>query len=982
MDIRTLTLFISGALSALCSDAQTNELISLTTADGFGGDVFIKQNIANDQSRLEVKNATTLSTKSFLKFDVTAYAERMEGLENATLRLVTNFNHIGGSTGDPAENTVFVYGVTDDALDNWDELQVSWENAPANVGTGNDLDMEKVTPLGSIFVPANPDPDTVSYSSAELTNFIKNDANGLITVVLRREDGNGSHNLRFHSKESATGRNDMSLAPTLEFTLPPITQEQMTFDQLLGGSTVRPGFFDSPWFGRFGYDGGDFATGPLGTFWIGAVENTQSMWLWSADLAQWLWTADNIYPHFYLYQTGWMYLYFTPSRGAFIYNYADTSWTEHNQTGWTFPLSEDELMQRLIETVPNTPNPRILRPTQNLAALRGKLNEGWLKDAHAQLMLDVSLILREPSFNISYGPTIGRRMHKAIASLAMAGFIEDEPAYFRRAIDYTIHQINSFSIDQFELNNSGSPHLGTGDVLHALALAYDWLYPHLTIIERGKIRSTIETLGNRQIENLQGIYDGSSSFNDSSNHNAVGNGGLGMAAIALGNKPEWLLQAVRQTRNYFNFSADEEGWNFEGRSYFAYGGWGAFPFADAVEMLGGPDIIDEFPQYERVAVDYFLRQMPPFTTTSGIAAALPFIVRSQDPYGLWLWLHVLGVEGDGSYGGGGSDLSFLPYALLWADPALQPLTPVNADLPLDKVFPSDRALFRDGWGSLDAVVTFTSGWTRHSGHRMRNDNSFNFYALGEQFSISTSDAQTRMEVLHSLVMVDEPRRNRNPQEYPYGAEFETVAADEDHAYIKSDATRSVVYYIDADGWLSEEKRKVTEAKRQFLFARSPEGIHQPYLFVIDDLTARADNATFSWLLQTSAKNGIELADLGNAFRIIGGNLGNLLEVDFLAPADLTNQILSHEGRDEIKGRWSDDRINSTLTTIATNASAKAVRFIALLRAHEAGTPPPDFIFTGSDTNGEIIVTLSDGTIDSIMIQDGEISFQRTRPENR
>jgi hypothetical protein len=304
---------------------------------------------------------------------------------------------------------------------------------------------------------------------------------------------------------------------------------------------------------------------------------------------------------------------------------------------------------------------------------------------------------------------------------------------------------------------------------------------------------------------------------------------------------------------------------------------------------------------------------------------------------------------------------------------------MDADLPLDKVFPSDRALFRDGWDPMDAVVTFTTGWAWHPGHRVRSDNSFNFYALGEQFAISPADAQTRMEVLNSLVMVDEPRRSRDPDEFRYGAAFEAVETNEHFAYLKSNASESPVYYADPDGWTSPEKRKVTHAMRHLLFARSPDGLAAPYLLVMDDLTARAESAQFSWLFQTHAQNTPQLDPRGNAFQVIGSAYGNLLDVRFLAPSGLSNELLSHEGRDEIKGRWSDQRIMDTMHTIATSTSGKSVRFITLLRAYESQANPPAYTFTGTDANGQIVVQFANGTTDTITINGDSIEFSRVAP---
>jgi hypothetical protein len=167
--------------------------------------------------------------------------------------------------------------------------------------------------------------------------------------------------------------------------------------------------------------------------------------------------------------------------------------------------------------------------------------------------------------------------------------------------------------------------------------------------------------------------------------------------------------------------------------------------------------------------------------------------------------------------------------------------------------------------------------------------------------------------------------------------------------------------------------------RHLLFARSPAGIAEPYMLIMDDLTARAESAKFSWLFQTEAQNTPDLGESGNSFQVTGRFYGNLLDVQFLAPSGLSNELLSHVGRDEIKGRWSDERIMETLTTIATSTTGKSVRFIALLRAHEAGTSAPSYTFTGTETDGQIVVELSDGTTDTITIAGETISFSRVSP---
>lgn len=800
------------------------------------------------------------------------------------------------------------------------------------------------------------------------------------------EDGTPTQNtiwfrMNLDNRSTITTRYEYALDGAELMILPEDPDISRPFDLVIGAVNFRDDYYRSSWFGRFQIIDAETIQNGLGYFWTGAASDASSMFLWSYDFNQWVWTADTVYPYVYMVgDESWTYAFEDPDYGMLLWNYNSNQWVEHN-TGWKYPFTDDEMAQRLADTVANAPHPRILLSLDDLPTLRENIAEGWLAEAYSLLKrtADQRKTNFGNSFDFTFSATVGRRMQDTIATFALVGYIEDDDTYLQTAIDFTLHQIRTYSYDEFANNNPGSPPLSLGDVVHGLAIAYDWLYPHMTTSERSEIHTALETLGDMLYTVVNNRYTGTSDVADSSNHNAVGNGGLGMGALALGDKPAWLAQAIRQVRRYLDVSSDAEGWNFEGRSYFNYGGWGGFPFASAISELEGPDLFAEQPKYNSVAVDYLLRQMPPYAAATGTAATMPFIMRSRNEVGLWTWLNGNGKDGNATFGAGGAGITFLPYTLLWADPDLQPLHPMDADLPLDKVFPGDRALFRDGWDPMDAVVTFTAGWARHPGHRVRSDNSFNFYALGERFAISPADAQTRMEVLNSLVMVDEPRRNRDAQEFRHGATFDTVETDEHFAYVKSDATESPVYYLEPDGWRGPEKRKVTHAMRHLLFARSPEGLAEPYMLIVDDLTARAESAEFSWLFQTEAQNTPTLGESGSSFQVTGRFYGNMLDAQFLAPDGLSNERLSHEGRDEIKGRWSDERINNTLTTISTSTSGKSVRFIVLLRAHEAGTNPPDYTFSGTETNGQLVVELSDGTTDTITINGDDISFSRVAP---
>jgi hypothetical protein len=310
----------------------SNNKVSITTAAGNGGDVFIKPGKENNQGAIEVKNAANangpgVTTKSYLKFDISSVADRLDEVASAGLHLTTSFNHIGGSSGDPAATTVYVYGLKDESLDDWDELQVVWENAPANDVTSNEWSEGSVVALGSINVPANPEPDPVGYTSEALVDFIAADTNGIVTLLLRREDSNGSHNMRFASKEVAADAGEPTWAPTLSLELVP--PEPVTFEGLVGAVTVGGNQYSSSWFGMFETaSDGWILHHEQGWLFTDLVESSDSMWLYSSILDGWIWTSEDFYPVYYDYAGArWVYFFSQAEIGTYLYDYATGEWT-------------------------------------------------------------------------------------------------------------------------------------------------------------------------------------------------------------------------------------------------------------------------------------------------------------------------------------------------------------------------------------------------------------------------------------------------------------------------------------------------------------------------------------------------------------------------------------------------------------------------------------------------------------------------------
>ena len=647
---------------------------------------------------------------------------------------------------------------------------------------------------------------------------------------------------------------------------------------------------------------------------------------------------------------------------------------EFEQVDWTKapPEPDVEVVSASDVNVDLPPeHPRLIWSIDELEALRTNVQSGWLADAFAAIKSQADQWV-DGDGSLSVSASLGRHINTRVNKLALTGYLTGDDAYLDAAVRYLLYYAERFDPDDFYGLNG---HLAVGDATHAFAVGYDWLYPHMTDAQRALARETVEEFGARIYR--EGWYSTPDEFRSSTNHNSVVNGGLGLAALALGDRDDWLQRAIVNTRAYLHYSMGPDGWNFEGAGYWGYGNWGALVFASALERVGGPDLVNEQPKLAKVMVDYFLRRMPPNSRSGrGMALGMYLIAKYEDQVGLWGWLQGLSKEtGDGSYGVG----QRMSYVLLWADPDLEPLHPAEAGVPLDKFFASERAVMRDGWDELSSLVTFTTGWTRHSGHRMRRDNSFTFHALGEDFAISSREIMTRMEVMHNLVMVGEPRRSRSSGEHPYGAEFVDVRQSQAAVYIKSDATDSAVYYDAADGWTDPEKRKVSSAQRQLLYGRDLDGDNPPYLLVIDDLVSRdSEPVTFSWLLQTAPDNEPVLNEGPNRYQIIGARRGATLDVMFLQPGDMRIHERSHDGLNEIKGRWSDDQIRRSLRTIAAETEGSEVRIKTLLIATEPGQSQPDVAYSDTEEGSQLVITFADGTKDVIEIIPDDLIFERSR----
>lgn len=169
----------------------TNDLSSQGPGSNHGGatSMRIRQ---NDESR---------SKTAYIRFNISEVAGDLSG---AFLTFVTTHSKTAGKA-------VTVYGLTDESLDFWDEMAITYNNAPAMLPADPgfyDLDEAKVVSLGMFMTPTASPPVTISTdpTAVDLTSFLASDTNGAVTFILV----GGNDETEFATKEHAT-----YAAPTL-----------------------------------------------------------------------------------------------------------------------------------------------------------------------------------------------------------------------------------------------------------------------------------------------------------------------------------------------------------------------------------------------------------------------------------------------------------------------------------------------------------------------------------------------------------------------------------------------------------------------------------------------------------------------------------------------------------------------------------------------------------------------------------------------
>ncbi len=165
---------------------------AIPTSFGRGKDAFVRRGMTTPtggQPLLMVKHTELeLSRRNERRVLLTFDLSKVSTAAITEAQLVLDPEPSGlGFTAMVPNSQFAVYGVTDEALDNWHEGGVSWDAAPGMTDAG--LAPASVRKLGEFSIPRGGSGGPLTVRGDELAAFLRADTNGLATFVIVRVTG-------------------------------------------------------------------------------------------------------------------------------------------------------------------------------------------------------------------------------------------------------------------------------------------------------------------------------------------------------------------------------------------------------------------------------------------------------------------------------------------------------------------------------------------------------------------------------------------------------------------------------------------------------------------------------------------------------------------------------------------------------------------------------------------------------------------------
>lgn len=359
-------------------------------------------------------------------------------------------------------------------------------------------------------------------------------------------------------------------------------------------------------------------------------------------------------------------------------------------------------------------HPRLMVDTAGLSRIQQQvassdlaagLNQQLITEAERMLTLPVSV------YEFPDGRTllqVTRAVQRRSVSLSLAYRLTGDERYAARAYQ------ELEAVAQFPDWNPES-WLSVGELLYAYAVGYDWLYDYLSGDQRAVLRNAMVEFG---LNEAKIAYDTSNSWTQSTtNWNIVCNGGVIMAALAIGDEvPDLANELLHRAYDSLPPALDQygpDGGYPEGATYWGYATRFLVSTLSSLETSIGDDYgISDAPGLD-VTVDFSLQMTGSSGQLFNYADALTG-VRTRGGSAATYWLaHRYDEPGYAWWADQGASRApasaLPPLHLMWLG-MIDPEDPGASGLPLDKVF--ERAhvqTMRSSWDPDATFVGFRTG---------------------------------------------------------------------------------------------------------------------------------------------------------------------------------------------------------------------------------------------------------------------------------
>lgn len=170
--------------------ADERTLYQLSTAMGDGGHATITNTLANTHLHphlllAKLSHDDKYSRKFYLKFDLNTLLNK--DFKEVSLELTQMRSPYGFASLVP-DCKFLIYALNDTKQELWEPQNLNWDNAPANiVKSGFQINSNLTELVGTFTIPRGQQKGLFKIKSKKLSNIIKQDTNGSLTLIVVRE---------------------------------------------------------------------------------------------------------------------------------------------------------------------------------------------------------------------------------------------------------------------------------------------------------------------------------------------------------------------------------------------------------------------------------------------------------------------------------------------------------------------------------------------------------------------------------------------------------------------------------------------------------------------------------------------------------------------------------------------------------------------------------------------------------------------------